>query len=127
METSKSPNGPPYSTWLSEGLAQLFEVFEPNVPAPLPGPEPESVAAIDVQRLIHLEHRAFMDREVRRNYLEAHALCAFLFETRPNELREYVDTERRTADTRPYIFRRIFRDDEEPFRRDLAAFLARPQ
>jgi hypothetical protein len=78
-----------------------------------------------VDRLIHIsEHGAFMGPEVHRNYTEALVLCAFLFEKRPKELREYIDAERRSADARGSVFRRIFRYDEEPFRRDLAEFIA---
>ena len=124
METARGPTAPAHSLWLSEGLAQLFETFDPMDPKP-PRPGRAAVRLIDVDRLIHIEeHGEFTGPEVHRNYDEALVLCAFLFETRPKELREYIDAERRSADSRGFVFRKIFRHDEAPFQRDLAEFIA---
>jgi hypothetical protein len=124
METARSPASPPHSLWLSEGLAQLFETFDPRDPRPR-RVVPVLVRDLDVDRLIGIEaHAEFMGEDVGRNYAEALVLCGFLLETRGKELREYVEAERRTADARPLLFRRIFQHDKEPFRKDLAAFLA---
>ncbi len=124
METARSPTTPPYSPWLSEGLAQLFETFDPLDPRP-PRPPRLAVRDLDVARLIRIQdYREFLGGDIHRNYEEALVLCAFLFETRGKELREYMDAERRSADGRPYAFRSIFGYDREPFRRDLAAFIA---
>ncbi len=125
METARSPTAPPYSPWLSEGLAQLFETFDP-----LDGKPPRLGRApardLDVDRLIHIEDYAeFLGPEIHRNYDEALVLCAFLFETRGKELREYMAGERGSADSRPFVFRKTFGHDKEPFRRDLAEFIAR--
>jgi hypothetical protein len=124
METARSPADPPYSPWLSEGLAQLFETFDPADPRP-PKPPRLAVRDVDVDRLIRIQdYGEFLGRDVHRNYEEALVLSSFLHETRGKELREYVEAERRSADGRPFVFRKIFRNDEEPFRRDLAAFIA---
>lgn len=124
METARGPTAPRYSPWLSEGLAQLFETFDALDGKP-PRPRRARVRDLDVDRLIHIEdYGEFLGKDIHRNYDEALVLSAFLFETRGKELREYVDAERRSADARPSVFRRIFRHDEEPFRRDLTAFIA---
>jgi hypothetical protein len=124
METARGPGAPPYSPWLAEGLAQLFESFDPRDPRP-PRPGRVPVRDLDVDRLIHVEtHAAFLGEDVERNYAEALLLCGFLFETRGKELKEYVAAERSSADSRPLVFRRIFRHDQEPFRRELAEFTA---
>jgi hypothetical protein len=124
METARSPTGPPSSPWLSEGLAQLFETFDPAGGRP-PRPPKTMIRDLDVDRLIRLDHAAFMGDDVHRNYEGALVLCAFLLERRGKELREYAAEERRSAESRPLVFRKIFGHDEEPFRRDLAEFIAR--
>ncbi len=125
METARNPTAPAYSPWLSEGLAQLFETFDALDPRP-PKPPRLAVRDVDVDRLLRIQdYGEFLGRDVHRNYEEALALCAFLFETRPKELRAYIDVERTSADARPFAFRKIFLGDEASFRRDLAAFIAR--
>jgi len=123
METARGVGSPQYSPWLSEGLAQLFETFDPLSPQP-PTPGPTGVRFIDVDRLVGIEdHAGFMGPLVHRNYAEALLLCGFLFETRPKELLQYMDAERRSDEARPLAFRKIFRSDEDAFRRDLAEYL----
>jgi hypothetical protein len=81
---------------------------------------------LDVDRLIRIEdYGEFLGRDGERNYDEALALTAFLFETRGAGLHEYVAAERRSASSRSEAFRRIFHHHDDPFRRDLAAFIAR--
>lgn len=125
METARGATSPPYSPWLSEGLAQLFETFDPARPGP---PKPPRIALrdLDVDRLIRIEdYGEFLGRDDQRNYEEALVLAAFLFETRGAQLREYVAAERRSEESRAGAFRRIFRHRDEPFPSDLAAFIAR--
>lgn len=127
METARDPTGPRYSPWLSEGLAQLFETLDPYASPPRP-PRVEGLLlpqGLDVDRLVRTDDYAEFLRDGQRNYAEALALAGFLFETRPDELKRYVDAERSSSESRPIAFRRIFKSDEEPFRRDLAAFIAR--
>ncbi len=125
METARAPTAPQHSPWLSEGLAQLFETFDPLDPRP-PRPPRFAVLELDVDRLVHTEdYGEFLGPDAHRNYEEALVLCAFLLEARGKELREYVEAERRSADRRPAVFRKIFGHDEAPFRRDLAAFIAK--
>jgi len=129
METARDPTGPRYSPWLSEGLAQLFETLDPYADPPRP-PRIEHLRlthGLDVDRLVEIEDYGEFLREGQRNYPEALALAAFLFETRPQELAKYVEAERGSADSRPLVFRRIFKSGEEPFRKDLAEFIARLQ
>ncbi|HEX5137473.1 MAG TPA: hypothetical protein VFY93_10900 [Planctomycetota bacterium] len=125
METARGAGTPQYSPWLAEGLAQLFETFDPLDPQP-PTPGPTNIRLIDVDRLVGIQsHADFMGPLVDRNYAEALLLCGFLFETRQKELLRYMDAERRSEEARPVAFRKILRSDEEPFRRDLAAYLER--
>jgi hypothetical protein len=127
METARDPTGPRYSPWLSEGIAQLFETLDPlAVPPRPPGIGPLRLPhGIDVDRLIHIEEYGEFLEEGQRNYREALALAAFLFETRPEQLRKYADAERKSSETRPLVFRGIFKSHEVPFQRDLAEFIAR--
>jgi len=135
METARGYTSPSYSPWLSEGLAQLFEDFDPAAPdeSPALGPGPRAAArtvrpgaGIDVDRLLGLaDYGRFVAEDGERNYRDALLLCAFLFARRPEELPEYVDVERRTAMGRPEAFRAKFAHDEEAFARDLRAFLER--
>jgi hypothetical protein len=124
-----------YSPWLNEGLAQLFEAYDPDAWPPVEpgiGPEDrENMGALlqdntlDVDRLIRLEdYRDFTVIEGSRNYLEALVLTAFLFLERPREkLLEYLRLERESDVSRPMAFHAAFRD--ESFDRDLRAFIAR--
>jgi len=125
----------PYSPWLNEGLAQLFEIFDPDAWPPVePGIGPEDRVdmgerlpdnTLDVDRLIRLEdYRDFTVVDGERNYLEALVLTAFLFLERPREkLLKYLRLERGTDVGRPMAFHTAFRD--ETFDRDLRAFIAR--
>jgi len=124
-----------YSPWLSEGLAQLFEIFDPDARPPVaPGLGADDRAAmgivlrndtLDVDRLIHLtDYRDFTVEDGARNYLEALVLTAFLFMERPREkLLAYMRQERDSDLGRPMAFHTLFRD--ETFDRDLRAFIAR--
>lgn len=126
---------PPYSPWLNEGLAQLFERFDPDARPPIPpgiGPATRArVGALlrddtlDVERLLHLQDYAeFVAVEGPRNYLEALVLTAFLFQERPREdLLAYLRAERENATGRPLAFRAIYRDPA--FDEDLRTFIAR--
>jgi hypothetical protein len=129
MEAARNPTAPPYSPWLAEGMAQLFETFEPLASPPAPphvGRLPLPAPGIDVDRLLGLEdYGEFVGEDGPRNYLESLALAAFLFETRREGLRAYIAVEQGQAGNRSYAFRRIFRHDEAPFREELAAFVAR--
>jgi len=127
METARDVAAPGYSPWLSEGLAQLFETLDPDaVP-----PEPPNIGhlrldrGLDVARLIRIEDYGDFLTDGQRNYTEALALCAFLFETRRDQLREYIKQERRSSESRPEAFEEIFETNGEAFRKDLAAFIAR--
>jgi hypothetical protein len=124
----------PYSPWLSEGLAQLFEIFDPEARPPVPpgiGWDDRLAMgdrfkddALDVDRLVGLEdYGDFVLRDGPRNYLEALVLTAFLFEERREKLLAYLRTERESTMARPMAFHTIFRD--ETFDRDLRAFIAR--
>ena len=125
----------PYSPWLNEGLAQLFEIFDPDARPPVePGIGPVDRAdmedvllddTLDVDRLIRLEdYRDFTVVDGARNYLEALVLTAFLFLERPREkLLAYLRLERESEVDRPMAFHTAFRD--ETFERDLRAFIAR--
>lgn len=125
METARGVASPPYSPWLSEGLAQLFETFDPADGRP-PRPPRIHRAEVDVDRLIRIEdYGEFLGPDALRNYEDARVLCAFLFEARGKELREYMEAERRSADGRAVAFRRIFASGDEAFRREFRAFLAR--
>jgi hypothetical protein len=127
METARDPTTPRYSPWLSEGLAQLFETLDPLAVPPEP-PHVEHLwlpHGLDVNRLIEIEDYGEFLKDGRRNYPEALALAGFLFETRPDELKRYIEAERASAEARPLVFRKIFDPDGEAFQRDLAAYLAR--
>jgi hypothetical protein len=124
-----------YSPWLSEGLAQLFEIYDPAASPPVgPGIGRADRAAmgdvlkddtLDVDRLIHLtDYRDFTVVDGPRNYLEALVLTAFLFHERPREkLLAYMRAERESDVGRAMAFHALFRD--ESFERDLRAFIAR--
>jgi hypothetical protein len=116
-----------HSPWLLEGLAQLFERLPPGV-----GEENRRLmlmlrpdATLDVDRLLSLQdYTRFVTEDGHRNYLDALLLTAFLFEKRdPALLARYVEEERAVPDDRPELFRSIYHEDEEPFRRDLREFL----
>lgn len=124
-----------YSPWLSEGLAQLFEIYDPAARPPVgPGIGREDREAmghlfrddsLDVDRLIRIsDYRDFTVEDGARNYLEALVLTAFLFLERPREkLLAYMRQERDTEEGRPMAFDQIFRDGT--LDRDLRAFIAR--
>ena len=122
-----------HSPWLLEGLAQLFESYNPDEDPPRPpGVSTEKLRFIrgdtlDVQRLLDLDNYAdFVNVDAPRNYLEAHVLTAFLFHERDRALLvEYVKMERSQSAGRGLTFRAIYKHDQEPFRRDLKAFVAR--
>ncbi|MHC4164503.1 MAG: hypothetical protein ACYSUM_20465 [Planctomycetota bacterium] len=127
----------PYSPWLNEGLAQLFEIFDPEARPPVgPGLGPGDRQAIsvlledntlDVDRLLRLDdYGAFVVRDGARNYLEALVLTAFLFFERPREdLLRYLRQERESDQGRRLAFYTIFGHGDDPFDRDLRAFIAR--
>lgn len=127
----------PHSPWVSEGLAQLFEIYEPDARPPVPPGigwvdrqlmrEHFRQDALDVDRLLGLEdYRDFVLEDGPRNYLEALVLTAFLFLERPREsLAKYLRTERVTPVGRRTAFHTIYRHREEPFVGDLRAFIAR--
>ena len=126
---------PEHSPWLNEGLAQLFETFDPDArPSTPPGLGPEERAlvrmligeTIDVDRLLDLDdYRKFVGGNGARNYLEALVLTAFLFEMRPRELlRRYIQEEWGTTIGRPVAFEALFNHRGETFLRDLREFVA---
>lgn len=126
-----------HSPWVTEGLAQLFEVYDPDAQPPVaPGIGPDDRDAmgdrfrdnrLDVERLLALEdYRDFILEDGARNYLEALVLTAFLFLERPREkLVAYLRTEREATVGRRAAFHTIYRHREEPFVGDLRAFIAR--
>ncbi|MHC4670699.1 MAG: DUF1570 domain-containing protein [Planctomycetota bacterium] len=133
MDTSHG-GGIAHSPWLHEGLAQLFETYEPGTRPPGIGPEDRirmrrsfEGDTLDVERLIHLDdYRAFVVEDGARNYLASLVLTAFLFHERPRELlQSYVHLERSSPTGRPAAFHTLYRHSEEPFRRDLRAFIRR--
>ncbi len=120
--------GPGYSPWVSEGLAQLFErgLDDPGLgPGDLAG-HPMSPGA-DVTRVLSIEeYGEFTGAQVFRNYLDARVLMSFLFRERPRELlQRYLEGERTRASGRAELFRRLYRQGEEPFDSDLRAFVER--
>lgn len=127
----------PYSPWVSEGLAQLFEIYEPDARPPVPPGigwvdrqmirERFRRDTLDVERLLGLEdYRDFVVEDGPRNYLEALVLTAFLFLERPRErLVAYLRAEREATVGRRAAFHTIYRHREEPFVGDLRAFIAR--
>lgn len=124
-----------YSPWLSEGLAQLFEVYDAEaVPPTPPGMDQETRGhiarhlargPIDVDRLLVMQdYDEFVGGESLRNYLEALVLTAFLFEKRPRQaLREYIEFERAYKKGRPAAFERIFKHRAEAFQTELFGYL----
>ena len=137
MAQARGP-GVVYSPWVKEGLAQLFEIYEPGTDPPCPpgvGSEGRVLApgvrarGLDVTRLLSIQDYAeFVTEDIDRNYLEALLLTAFLYERRPREvLVEYMAAERETSGSaaRLLAFRRLYQHDREPFRADLDRFLAR--
>ena len=126
-----------YSPWLTEGLAQLFEVYDPEAGPPVPpgiGTDDRELmglhfgkGTLDVERLIRLEdYNRFVVEDGARNYLEALVLTAFLFLERPREtLLEYLRLERESDVGRPMAFQSVFRHRDEAFARDLRAFITR--
>lgn len=127
METALDVGAPRYSPWLAEGLAQVFEKLDPLAdPAEPPRVSVPPGGDVDVDRLVHIEeYGRFVSEDGLRNYRDALLLCAFLLETRPAELRRYVEQERRSEAGRPFLFRERFAYDREPFRSEFAAFIAR--
>lgn len=124
-----------YSPWISEGLAQLFEAFDPDATPPHPpgldAPARALLArrlpsaGIDIERLVAMaDYDRFAGADAARNYAEALALTAFLYEERGRDaLRRYLEAERKDAQNRLRSFRAVYRHDEEPFRQDLQAWL----
>jgi hypothetical protein len=121
-----------YSPWLREGLAQVFERYDPEAGVG-PGMDKELRVLLartvrpemDVGRLIALQdYGAFTSVEPFRNYLEALVLTAYLFDTATREqLREYIGYEKRYAKGRPEAFARIFAPDPAAFQRGLAEYI----
>lgn len=121
------------SPWLSEGLAQVFESYDPRAEPPQgPGPplEPGALRVlpagpVDVGRLIHLDNYAeFVDREGARNYAEAALLVGFCMHVRPLEVFEtYLENERSRTGNRAEAFRSLYEYEEAPFRRDFSAYV----
>jgi len=115
------------SPWLSEGLAQLFETYEPGKAPPGIAPVARFFLrdGLDVDRLIGLhEYGRFTGAEVIRNYTEALVLTAFLFERDRAKLAAYIREDAGGPEGEA-LFRRRFRPHEEAFRRDLRAFVDR--
>jgi len=96
-----------FSPWVKEGLAQLFERYEPARdpagPPPLGARQRGWLAAFlpdgrtDLERLLALQdYTRFTGAEAPRNYAEAHLWTAFLLERRPRPaLADYLAEERR--------------------------------
>jgi len=109
-----------YSPWLSEGLAQYFEFFNPPRPVAIGGQEKAFLRAklgsgeLGVRRLVELQDKdEFLQEGRADNYLRSLVLAAFLMETRPREqIREYIEGERRPQGNRPALFARIFGDPD---------------
>jgi len=120
--------GPAYSPWVGEGLALLFErgLDDPGLaPGELAGHP--MAADVDVTRLLAIEEYVeFTGPQVFRNYLDANVLMSFLFRERPRALlQRYLEGERTRSTGRAELFRRLYRNGEEPFDSDLRAFVAR--
>lgn len=122
-----------FSPWLNEGLAQLFEPYDPAA-GESPGIARKDRLlmrllmkrdVLDVDRLLDLQdYRSFVVDDGTRNYLEALVLTAFLFHARPRKkLEGYVRLERSSPEGRAEAFRRIYGSRDESFRRDLSAFI----
>ena len=118
-----------HSTWLNEGLAQLFESYDPTARPPQP---PGSVRAppgrgdVEVRRLLEMDAREFYGSDVSRNYRDALLLITFLFRERdPALLQRYIDVERVRPGGREQAFAEIYRYHEEPFRTDFSNFVRR--
>jgi len=135
MEESQGAEGR-FSPWLGEGLAQLFEAYDPQaVPPTPPGIDLESRVFIsrvvgetfDVQRLLELQDYAiFTGENGHRNYAEALVLVSFLFERYSREqFQDYIAYERAWKQGRAEAFARIYKYGEPGFMADLAEFLRR--
>lgn len=122
-----------FSPWLSEGLAQVFERYDPRGDPPQePGPplEPSALAVVpagpmDVARLVHLDDYAeFVDRQGERNYAEAALLVGFCMQRRPLEVFEtYLASERSRTGNHAEAFRSLYQYEEAPFRRDFSTYV----
>ena len=125
-----------YSPWLGEGLAQLFENYDPETMPPTP-PGIDQTARrlvaqlgfdrIDVRRLLKLQdYGEFTGKEATRNYLEALVLTAFLFERRPiKKLRQYVERERAYRAGREREFDRLYEYRKPAFQAEFIEYLRR--
>jgi len=126
-----------YSPWLKEGLAQLFECYEPEASPPRPpgvardAYEPGRLLQLlgserfDVERLLAIQDYAVFVRrqDVFRNYAQAHVLAAFLLERRPREtFARYIALERARPEGRAEAFRGLYALDDA-FQADLAGFV----
>ena len=125
-----------YSPWLSEGLAQLFEAYDPETTPPTPPGIDQNarrllakmtIERIDVRRLLDLQdYSEFTEVDGGRNYIEALVLTGFLFERRPlATLRSYVERERAYAEGRERQFDRLYRYRERAFQNEFAEYLRR--
>jgi len=128
------PGTPEHSPWLSEGLAQLFETWDPDASPPQPpalGPEDSAAVwvlmddTIDVERLVRMEdYGEFVGADGTRNYLEALVLTAFLFEKRPRDVfARYLEEDLAVQSGRPELFDATFQPRGRAFQDDLRAYL----
>jgi hypothetical protein len=125
-------NAMQHSPWLSEGIAQLFESYEPHE-SDRPSISDEQIlgevaripaAGLDVDRLVEIDdYRVFTGVSGLRNYAEALVLTAFLFERDRSALGTFIRTDRGGPGSAGR-FRAHFRADDPAFRRDLDSFLA---
>lgn len=112
-----APTGVRYSPWLSEGLAQYFEKYEPGSYR-LPRDQRIFMLlalkkdGIDVAQLIREQnYDKFLQNEGARNYLKSLALVTYLIETQPRaRLKEYIDGEKQGRPDRYRLFQRLFGD-----------------
>jgi len=124
-----------FSPWLTEGLAQLFEHYDPDSGrAPGIGEKTRfwlrrtrTGESLDIKRLLALvDYGEFTGKESMRNYQDALILTAFLFQERPRaKLRDYIEGERRQPEDRDVLFHRIYAYDTDEFQSDLRKFIAR--
>lgn len=91
-----------FSPWLSEGLAQYFEWFEPPEPVTISDERRAMLrsavgpSGVDVVRLLEMDvYRDFLVDDVDRNYLDGLVLVAFLMETEGRgKMQELIRLER---------------------------------
>jgi hypothetical protein len=117
LETASSVS---FSPWLSEGLAQYFEGFEPPEPVAISMDQKALLRmalgkrGVDVTRLLELDvYRDFLIDDGARNYLESQALVTFLMATEGRDkMQELIRLERNARTTGMQRFIEVYGEPE---------------